>query len=443
MNLIPEKLTIYTDGSCINNGKKDAHCGSGIWISENHPNNQAIKIPGKRQSNQIAEIAAILIALQQTAPYIPITFVTDSKYAIEGLTKNLPEWENRGWIDVENSEYMKATAYHLRKRSAQTSFIWVKGHNGHHGNEQADRLANEGANKPNEDAIDLSVPDEFNLQGAALSLITQAKAYKGIRTKIKPKPRRQTTNNLDITRYALQTLTGHLEEDAAIWMGCRNTDLPCKIQQFLYKAIHGAYRIGEYWSNIPTYEHRAKCSHCLAEIETLEHIMLDCPNNACATIWNLTRDLWPAKHGEWPQMTIGTIMGCGNINKVPTNGQNEDNPAEHRNNNQKGSARLLRILMSESAHLIWTLRCDRTINGTQHSEQSITKRWSTIINKRLQTDRITAKMIIRKEKFKNLVTSTWSDVITTHTNHNRNWAIALEVLVGIKPPRPSTIEAPR
>ncbi|KAG1818842.1 hypothetical protein EV424DRAFT_1272943, partial [Suillus variegatus] len=69
------------------------------------------------------------------------------------------------------------------------------------------------------------------------------------------------------------------------------------------------------------------------------------------------------------------------------------------------------ILISESAHLIWVLRCDRTINRVQHSEQSITKRWSTIMNKRLQTDRITAKIIIRKDKYKNLVTSTWSDVI--------------------------------
>ncbi|KAG1807249.1 uncharacterized protein BJ212DRAFT_1536934 [Suillus subaureus] len=105
--------------------------------------------------------------------------------------------------------------------------------------------------------------------------------------------------------------------------------------------------------------------------------------------------------------------------------------------------RLLRILISESAHLIWVLRCDRTINGVQHSEQSITKRWTTMINKRLQTDRITAKVIVRKENYKNLVTSTWSDVITTNTNHNKNWAIALEVLVGIIPPRPSTNEAPR
>jgi hypothetical protein len=65
------------------------------------------------------------------------------------------------------------------------------------------------------------------------------------------------------------------------------------------------------------------------------------------------------------------------------------------------------------------------------------------MNKRLQTNRITVKVIICNEKYKNLVTSTWTDTITTNTNHNKNWTIALEVLVGIIPPRPSMNKAPR
>ncbi|KAJ8587399.1 hypothetical protein M405DRAFT_703302, partial [Rhizopogon salebrosus TDB-379] len=69
-------LTVYTDGSCIMNGKEDAKCGSGIWISENHPLNKSVRIPGPSQSNQVGEIAAILIALQSISPLTPITFVT-------------------------------------------------------------------------------------------------------------------------------------------------------------------------------------------------------------------------------------------------------------------------------------------------------------------------------------------------------------------------------
>jgi hypothetical protein len=306
-----------------------------------------------------------------------------------------------------------------------------------------DKLANKGANKQEDNKIDLSIPDEFNLQGVALLTITQASAYRGICAKIKLTPRRTMTNSLDITRYVIQNLTGNLEEDATIWKGCRNTDLPHKIQQFLYKALHGAYCIGEYWSNIPTLEHRVMCSHCKTETETFEHIMTECPNIAHTTIWNLAKNLWPAKYGEWPQITMGTIMGCGNISTIPQNRQENNNQEEQKQNEKKGAMRLLRILISELAHLIWVLRCDRTINGAQHSKQSINKCWITTLNKRLQTDRITAKLIIRKDKYKKLVTDTWSDVISTDTNYNKNWAITLEVLVGISLPRTSTNEAPR
>ncbi|KAG2342363.1 hypothetical protein BDR05DRAFT_886599, partial [Suillus weaverae] len=120
------------------------------------------------------------LALQRMEPYIPITFITDSRYAINCLTKHLPTWEDTSWIGVVNSEFIKATVYQLRKRSAQMSFEWIKGHNGQNGNEQADKLVKEGANKLTAGELDLNIPDDFNLQGAKLSAITQALAYKGI-----------------------------------------------------------------------------------------------------------------------------------------------------------------------------------------------------------------------------------------------------------------------
>jgi ribonuclease HI len=64
-------MTIYTDGSCLNNGKISAKAGTGIWISENNPLNKALKIPGPHQTNQVGEIAAVVAALQMAPTYAP------------------------------------------------------------------------------------------------------------------------------------------------------------------------------------------------------------------------------------------------------------------------------------------------------------------------------------------------------------------------------------
>ncbi|KIK47102.1 hypothetical protein CY34DRAFT_766822 [Suillus luteus UH-Slu-Lm8-n1] len=254
------------------------------------------------------------------------------------------------------------------------SFEWIKGHSGQQGNKQADKLA-KGANKPIADELDLYVPDDFNLQGAKLSSITQALAYKGIREHIPFTPRRKTTSNLDITRFAIQDMSKQLETDTSIWTGCRNKDLSKKVRQFVYKAMHGVYRIGEYWTNIPTYEHRARCTHCNADNESMEHILIDCPQNVNSIIWSLAKDTWPMKYGAWPQISLGTILGCGNISLTQSRQNNEqlnNAPDDHPNKQlQKGASHLLKILISESAYLIWVTRCEKTIAGTDYAPQTI------------------------------------------------------------------------
>ncbi|KAH7911774.1 hypothetical protein BJ138DRAFT_1005888, partial [Hygrophoropsis aurantiaca] len=72
-----EHITIYTDGSCLNNGKENAQCGAGIWIEDNHPMNKSLRVTNETQSNQAGELAAVLVALQTADPAITITIKTD------------------------------------------------------------------------------------------------------------------------------------------------------------------------------------------------------------------------------------------------------------------------------------------------------------------------------------------------------------------------------
>src|SRR5260370_42530167 len=93
-NVRYRSISVYTNGACYNNGKLNAKCGSGIWFAPDNPRNAAIRVPGPHQSNQVGEIVAIIEAISTTPPFQPLTILSDSKYAIEGLTKHLKTWED-------------------------------------------------------------------------------------------------------------------------------------------------------------------------------------------------------------------------------------------------------------------------------------------------------------------------------------------------------------
>lgn len=305
-----EDMRVYTDGSCMNNGKMDVKCGSGVWVEDNHPLNKATKIPREKQSNQVGEIAVVIIVADTLPNYCKLTIVTDSMYVIEGLTKHLKDWENNGWISIKNADLFKRTAYLLKRRSAPTLLEWVKGHCRDRGNKESDTLAKEGVEKTTPDTLSLHIPIEFNLQGAKLATLSQALAYNSIQDKHTTAPREISTRNLDLAREAIKSLTGSYETDESIWKSIRKCTICLRVQQFLFKAIHSTQMVGGVWLNIEGYQQRASCSPC-GTIENMSHILLSCTTGPATTIWKLARELWPHDNIQWPELNLGMILGCG------------------------------------------------------------------------------------------------------------------------------------
>jgi ribonuclease HI len=140
--------------------------------------------------------------------------------------------------------------------------------------------------------------------------------------------------------------------------------------------MHGAYKIGKYWEHIPDCEERAICQHCEVT-ETLEHIVLECTRSGQDIVWKLAKELWAKKHPTWPPLSIGSILGCGLAVF-----ENEKRRAV------TSTARLYRIMITESLYLIWKLRCECVIgrNGEPPTENEIVNRWVHVMNERLEVD---------------------------------------------------------
>jgi len=72
-----------------------------------------------------------------------VTFVSDSKYLVDGITKWVHGWRTQGWKKkggpIQNLELWQAL-YRLAGRHDVT-WRWVKGHAGHARNEYANDLA--------------------------------------------------------------------------------------------------------------------------------------------------------------------------------------------------------------------------------------------------------------------------------------------------------------
>jgi ribonuclease HI len=114
-----------------------------------------------------------------TPPDAPLRIFSDSRYAIDGLTKNLKKWQDEGFHTVANSDLFELTVLKIRERKAPTEFVWVKGHSGNKGNEAADVLAGEGSLKPDADDINVEAFASLSLPGAKLTAMTQWTSYAG------------------------------------------------------------------------------------------------------------------------------------------------------------------------------------------------------------------------------------------------------------------------
>ncbi|KAJ7815790.1 ribonuclease H-like protein [Mycena olivaceomarginata] len=410
----------------------DLIAGAGIWFSATDKRNAPLQFTENVSSDDSATLSAVLHVLQNVLPVnVCITFKLSSRRIIQNLTVDLNNLEASLWAEKSNIELYEAIVAVLRIRGDKCSFCQVAGPDDINAIREAKSLAEDGLNHLFPEDVETDILDQYRVQGIQLASASQASLYKAIR-KSKPRPERiQTTIMLDMTRFAVQELTGKLPTDEEIWFSIRDKDITNTIRDFLWKCLHQGYKCGTHWRNIPGYEQWATCTSCQVD-DTMEHILLECNAPGQSVIWKVCKDLWLKKHPHFPILKIGTILGCS--------------LAEFKNSKGKldrEASRLFRILVTESAYLVWSLRCERVISrgndpSKYHSEIEIHNRWLSRINYRLKMDQLLTDI----GRYGNRATKvdrvlrTWDGILMDNENLPGNWIWQSGVLVGIGSLRP-------
>jgi ribonuclease HI len=130
--------------------------GYGAWWADGHPTNISMALPGHVQTNNRAELAAVLHVLQVEPRKLLIK--TDSDYVLKGCLHHRHVWATAGWAGLMNADLWRQVHSHLESRNTVVVFSKVKGHatpedvagglvsaRDKHGNDAADALAGKGA----------------------------------------------------------------------------------------------------------------------------------------------------------------------------------------------------------------------------------------------------------------------------------------------------------
>jgi ribonuclease HI len=253
--------------------------------------------------------------------------------------------------------------------------------------------------------------------------MTQSLAYKIIRQVKMNKDNYQDALNRNATRRNMEYAMGAMADEKgktppkrAMWQASWHKDFSRSICFFMWMLLHGGYKVGQHWEHTPGHEEKGKCTPCDA-IKSMEHILTSCDIWGQKQVWDLVSELWQKKTGQDLRPTLGEIMVCRLIKR-----------------GDKGTTCLFRIIVSESAHLIWRLRNERVIQEKDPAlQQEIRNRWCKAINNRLTLDCMLTNvtMYAKKSIKKSLVKATWCKVLKDEDYLPAEWTRETGVLVGV------------
>ncbi|RDB22893.1 hypothetical protein Hypma_009809 [Hypsizygus marmoreus] len=361
-----DRVTVSTGHLVVTIPLADRVVGGSAWFGSHDERNISLRSSENEPSGATGELKALILALQKVPKDTPITINVTEKSILLSLTTDLPRLEDVGWMGCENSGLLKAIVADLHERIARVKLSMLSQRKNPEGARGSPDLARLGAANAVDTAINLQIKEGFALDGIKLVSGTQAVFYRGILACTEVPIRRPTLVNLDIARHAVKDLNGSLPSDEQLWKSIRDKDIPKAIRVFLWKGQQ---------------------------------------SRAIELIWEKCEDMWRRR------IRYGTVLGCNLADFKTVHGRRKT-----------GTCRLFQILVTEAAHLIWKIRCERAIQREDpddfHTGLEIENRWWAAINKRLKMDKLyTDKARYGKKAVpEKTVLHTWSGVLWNEEN---------------------------
>lgn len=136
--------TVYTDGAC----KGNPGPGGWAWVHLDGEREVESAAGGSAATtNNKMELTAVIEALRHFDSD-PVHIHTDSTYVSKGVTKWLAQWKRRNWHTTEKKPVANRDLWETLDAilaGREVTFTWVKGHSDFHGNNLADRYAQDQA----------------------------------------------------------------------------------------------------------------------------------------------------------------------------------------------------------------------------------------------------------------------------------------------------------
>lgn len=145
-------MIIYTDGSCLGNGKAVNSGGFGVVVLDKDENLvYTYSKVSENTTNNREELKAILYSflnygVKDNGDFVQVPVVySDSSYCVNTFNEWMFNWARNGWINSskkkpENLDLI-IEYYNWYQKGYRIDLRKVKGHAGHEWNELADQLA--------------------------------------------------------------------------------------------------------------------------------------------------------------------------------------------------------------------------------------------------------------------------------------------------------------